>query len=82
MKPIVQNFKKEQSLQAAISTIEVIRNKYPKGKKDGRSKTYYTKAELQRIKPSDLLVREEVEQEGREEVVVGGGAPGYDDFEI
>ena len=68
VKPMIKNFHKEESLQAAIHTIEKVRSTFPKGKKDGESKTYYTKAQLQKIKPSDLLVR--VEEEEEEEVEV------------
>lgn len=88
VKPIVMNFKKEESLQAAIATVEVIRSKYPKGKVRGQSKYRYTKDDLQRIKPSDILVQEEVEEEGEgeggeeQEQEELGGAPGYEDFEI
>ena len=69
VKPLVQNFKSEESLQAAIQTIELVRSTCPKGKKDGKTKNYHTKAELQRIKPSDMLARVEVEEEEEEEEV-------------
>ena len=85
MKPIVQNFKKEESLQAAIATVEVMRSTFPKKKKEGRAKNFYTKAELQEIKPSDVLVRgeQEEEQEEQEEQEQGmGRVPEYDDLEM
>ena len=63
VKPLVQNFNKEENLQAAIRTIELVRSTCPKVKKDGKTKNYNTKAELQRIKPSDMLVRVEEEEE-------------------
>ena len=58
IKPIVKKFQKEENLQAALSTTELVRARYPTGKKDGKTKTWKTKAQLQLIKPSELLVRE------------------------
>ena len=58
IKPIVKNFHKEENLQAAISTTELVRAKYPTGKKNGKIQTTKTKAQLQLIRPSELLARD------------------------
>ena len=67
VKPIIKNFRKEENMQAAITTVELVRSVYTKGKKDGKTKTFYTKAELQRIKPSELLARADEEDEEEED---------------
>ena len=68
VKGIVEKFRKEENLQAAITTVELVRSVYPKGKKDGKTKTFYTKAELQRIKPSELLaMANEEDEEGEDD---------------
>ena len=68
IKPIVKNFKKEENLQAAIGTTEVVRAKYPTRKKDGKTKSWKTKAQLQLIKPSELLCRETELEDSESEV--------------
>ena len=63
VKPIVKKFHKEENLQANISTVELVRGMHPKGKIGRRTKKYYTKEDLKKIKPSELLVRGTEEEE-------------------
>ena len=58
-KPRVSTFRSETNLQSNLLTTVKVRNAYPHQKKDGVVKTWKTKAEMNRFKPSDLLVREE-----------------------
>ena len=59
IKPIVKNFKKEEHLQAAMQVTKKTREAWPTGTIRGRKKKNMAKKELSKIKPSELLKREE-----------------------
>ena len=64
VKPLAGNFSKEENLQAALKTIDEVKAKYPKGKDArGLARTARTKAQLQELKPSEMLEREEPHQD-------------------
>ena len=60
VKPIAAKFNKDENLQAALRTIDKVKAKYPKGKDSrGLARSARTKAQLQELRPSEMLVREE-----------------------
>ena len=83
IKPIVANFKKESSLQGALSVTEITRKNFKKTNK------WRTKKELSFVKPSTLLVPPDVsdseveeEEEGREDGEVVVEEEGREDGEV
>ena len=62
----MKDFHKEENLQAAIMTVELVRGMHPKGKGRKR-KDYSTRNELKKLKPSDLLVRGGDEEDEEDE---------------
>ena len=59
IKRMVKTFKKEQNLQAAMVVTKKAREAWPTGSLKGKAKSNMTKKQLSKIKPSELLKRDE-----------------------